>query len=561
MTVVKAYSLRTSRRTFTLIELIIVIVVLGILSTIAIVGYRAVVDKSTEAKQVSRMTQVLKEAKVLYVQNIYSDPSYTWTQAVATAIDDLPTYTTNALSYGAQAQGASNENTATNGWTAQIDVLSTDAIYSASPNDIVMYTTPSGTVYVASAISSSKGVFGMVSQTMAPFVWVAGCSGNTCDAVSASAGPPAGGSYSAGTTTAPTTSTTSTTVWQTNLNTPTITSVTAGNLSLFVSFTADTSNGGPNANYQYSIDNGSTWTTRSPQSDNSPLEITGLTNGVTYQVKLRAINHNGVSGTASNAVAGTPTWSGIVASCSGCSSTTVVSGGRTWRQYTFLGNGTMTVSSVGTDASLEYLVVGGGAGGALYYDGSGGAGGSGGQVFQGSLSATPGMFVTTVGWGGGGGGPYPGQDGGWSGLETPQVFDSVWANGGCGGIHSGCGMWYDTAYTLYHEGGTNGPRESGGGGAGAGGSGSQGDGDTGGNGGAALAVWGSSYGGGGGGGGGYNGLTSSGGSGAGSGRGYMDGGQGGDALDNRGGGGGGGYVSSGNGGSGIVIIRYPITAP
>jgi hypothetical protein len=56
-------------------------------------------------------------------------------------------------------------------------------------------------------------------------------------------------------------------------------------------------------------------------------------------------------------------------------------------------------------------------------------------------------------------------------------------------------------------------------------------------------------------------LTSSGGSGAGSGRGYMDGGQGGDALDNRGGGGGGGYVSSGNGGSGIVIIRYPITAP
>ena len=191
---------KTRRRAFTLIELIIVIVVLGILSTIAIVGYQTVVNKTTEAKQVSRMTQVLKEAKVLYVQNIYSDPTYTWTQAVATAIDDLPTYTTNALSYGAQAQGASNQNTAANGWTAQIDVLTTDAIYSASPNDIVMYTTPSGTVYVASAIASDKGVFGMVSQTMAPFVWVAGCSGNTCDAATASSGPPAGSSYAAGTT-------------------------------------------------------------------------------------------------------------------------------------------------------------------------------------------------------------------------------------------------------------------------------------------------------------------------------------------------------------------------
>ena len=194
---------RTRRHAFTLIELIIVIVVLGILSTIAIVGYQTVVNKSTEAKQVSRMTQVLKEAKVLYVQNIYSDPSYTWSQAVASAVGDLPTYTVGALSNwseGFQAAVFSNLNTNANGWTVREDSLTNGTIYSASPNDIVMYTTPSGTAYVASAISSDKGVFGMVSQTMAPFVWVAGCSGSTCDAATASSGPPAGSSYASGTT-------------------------------------------------------------------------------------------------------------------------------------------------------------------------------------------------------------------------------------------------------------------------------------------------------------------------------------------------------------------------
>jgi len=36
------------RKAFTLVELIVVIVVLGILATIAIVGYRAVIDQTSQ---------------------------------------------------------------------------------------------------------------------------------------------------------------------------------------------------------------------------------------------------------------------------------------------------------------------------------------------------------------------------------------------------------------------------------------------------------------------------------------------------------------------------------
>jgi outer membrane protein OmpA-like peptidoglycan-associated protein len=87
---------------------------------------------------------------------------------------------------------------------------------------------------------------------------------------------------------------------------PTISAITAGDTQLSVAFTAPTSNGGAAiTNYDYSTDNGGNWTTPSTPSTSSPLVIAALTNGTSYQVKIRARNSVG-EGTASNGVSGTP---------------------------------------------------------------------------------------------------------------------------------------------------------------------------------------------------------------------------------------------------------------
>jgi hypothetical protein len=85
---------------------------------------------------------------------------------------------------------------------------------------------------------------------------------------------------------------------------PTITTITAGNAQLSVSFTDPTDPGtSAISDYEYSTDNGSTWNLVG--STTSPITITGLTNGTTYQVKLRAKNTSGL-GNPSGATSGTP---------------------------------------------------------------------------------------------------------------------------------------------------------------------------------------------------------------------------------------------------------------
>ena len=85
---------------------------------------------------------------------------------------------------------------------------------------------------------------------------------------------------------------------------PTITAISTSNGSATVTFTAPTSNGGtPITNYEYTID-GTNWIAFSPVEISSPVTITGLTNGSTYPIQLRAVNAVG-SGAPSNILSAT----------------------------------------------------------------------------------------------------------------------------------------------------------------------------------------------------------------------------------------------------------------
>jgi hypothetical protein len=84
---------------------------------------------------------------------------------------------------------------------------------------------------------------------------------------------------------------------------PTITSISPAASRLLVAFNAPSATGGfPITDYEYSTDNGTSWS--SSGSASSPITITGLTNGVSYSVKVRG--KGSFSGVASVAVVGTP---------------------------------------------------------------------------------------------------------------------------------------------------------------------------------------------------------------------------------------------------------------
>ena len=86
---------------------------------------------------------------------------------------------------------------------------------------------------------------------------------------------------------------------------PSITSVTPGNQELSVAFTAGATGGAVISNYKYSTDGGSSFTAVSPASTTSPIIITSLTNGTTYDVQIKAVNAQG-DGIATATTQGTP---------------------------------------------------------------------------------------------------------------------------------------------------------------------------------------------------------------------------------------------------------------
>ena len=84
---------------------------------------------------------------------------------------------------------------------------------------------------------------------------------------------------------------------------PTISNIDNGEGQVTVNFTAGSDGGAAITDYEYSINNGASFT--SMGTTNSPYTISGLTNGTDYNIQIRAVNSEG-AGTASNTAVGSP---------------------------------------------------------------------------------------------------------------------------------------------------------------------------------------------------------------------------------------------------------------
>lgn len=177
---------------------------------------------------------------------------------------------------------------------------------------------------------------------------------------------------------------------------------------------------------EYSINGGNTWQTAivTRIGTQDVLQLTGLTNGTTYLISLRGVNHYGI-GPSSAVQAGTPNPIGLVQRPNA---------------------GTYT-QEIPLGVIVNYLLVGGGGGGASAYDTGSSGGGGGGMVLLTGDNAVPftsqgGIYTIVVGSGGSGGpaitsptrSEQNGQNGNPSSITGPGV--SIIALGGGGGIRS-----------------------------------------------------------------------------------------------------------------------------
>jgi Fibronectin type III domain len=327
-------------------------------------------------------------------------------------------------------------------------------------------------------------------------------------------------------------------------NAPTIGTVSKGNLQATVEFTAPVANGG-SAITNYIVTSSPGNLTASGAT--SPINVTGLTNGVSYTFTVQAVNAQGTSAASAASAAIVPSPSGAVV-LTGATQSAATAG---YYYAPFNGSGTFQVTT--NPVTVDYMVVAGGGNStsSIY-----GAGAGGMRNFTTTLS--PGSYTITVG----------GAQSASSAFGTNTSAGgggAVGANGGSGaGRGNGGGAVAPGNIGGYTpvEGQAGGPAGSqtgagGGGRAGSGGGGSNASGDNSSSGGGGAGQqWlnGSYYAGGGGSsntGGGTSGGIGGGGNGGGT-----NFGNGNAGTPNTGGGGGGGA----SGGSGIVIVRYPVVA-
>jgi uncharacterized repeat protein (TIGR02543 family) len=226
---------------------------------------------------------------------------------------------------------------------------------------------------------------------------------------------------------------------------------------LSVSFTPATQAGVTITGYKFSTDNGSTWSS-STGSTTSPISITGLTNGQTYQVQIRAVSAYR-DGVATASVNGTPTITATATSSDGTNaalcnqqvgnSTNVVVTRIVNNCIVEFRNVATTVWTVPTGiTSINVMVVaGGGSGGARDWAGGGGAGG---VITNSSYSVTPGTSYSVVV---GAGGASQSNDFSTGNPGADSSFDGKVAKGGGGGGGYG---WSNPYFAKGGDGGSGG---------------------------------------------------------------------------------------------------------
>ena len=248
---------------------------------------------------------------------------------------------------------------------------------------------------------------------------------------------------------------------------PTITSIPVGTTTATVNFTYPGGGGAVTGYDVYVANQTNAWNNAGVTA--SPISVTGLNPNTTFTFYVRAKNSYGI-GPQSDGVNATTNPTFI--SATGGTTLDYASGGFTYRSHTFAGNGTFTVSSVGSFGVVDVHLVGGGGGGGWSYGGGGGGGGgrtqtsvgiaatgysvvvggAGTNAFNSPYTGVAGGTSTVMGFSAGGGG------GGSSNITGPTATP---ANGSGGGgnlnqIAAGPGTSYGGAGTGPSNGGGSG---------------------------------------------------------------------------------------------------------